>query len=126
MFFLEILFSWFKLKDLIPLLQGKKVKVPTFLVPATQKVCQATELSASVTTSVYINLSRNFMKGMINEILFIVYSEICGFGWTCIVCQFQGLVARLAPRYLRKLDVTHLQVPLAVLAWVVRKTRMHA
>ncbi|XP_048437176.1 3-isopropylmalate dehydratase large subunit, chloroplastic-like isoform X1 [Pyrus x bretschneideri] len=108
------------------LASGKKVKVPTFLVPATQNVCQATELSASVTTSVYINLSRNFMKGMINEILFIVYSEICGFGWTCIVCQFQGLVARLAPRFLRKLDVTHLQVPLAVLKWVVRKTRMHA
>lgn len=39
-------FLGFSFKDLIALLQGKKVKVPTFLVPATQKVCHATELSA--------------------------------------------------------------------------------
>ncbi|WRX21733.1 Aconitase/3-isopropylmalate dehydratase large subunit [Theobroma cacao] len=65
------------------LASGRKVKVPTFLVPATQKV----------------------------------------FGWTYILSLYQDLVARLAPRFSKKLAVIHLQALVVLLVCVSTTNR---
>lgn len=54
--FIQFAYAWFELTELIALLQGKKVKVPTFLVPATQKVCHATASNAYVLAFLVIYL----------------------------------------------------------------------
>lgn len=48
------------------------------------------------------------------------------FGWTYTPFQSLDLVVRRAPRYLKKLGVTHQLVLVAVLVWVARKILTHA
>jgi hypothetical protein len=54
------------------------------------------------------------------------YPKIHRFGWTCILSQYQDLEARLAPRFLKKLVATHLQILLVVPVWEAPETLMHA
>ena len=55
-----------------------------------------------------------------------VIKRIFRFGWTFTVYQYQDRVARLAPRFSRKLVATRLQVLVVALVWVARKTLMLA
>jgi hypothetical protein len=50
---------------------------------------------------------------------------LCRCGWTYIASLYQDLVAKLAPRYLRRLVVIHQQVLAVVLVWVVLVILMH-
>lgn len=85
--------------------QGSKVKVPTFLVPATQKVSYSFLLYYRISCVTIFHTEGNAYSSL----------RVCRFGWIYMHYQFLELVAKLVLRYLRKLVVMYLPVLVVVL-----------